>query len=149
MSTTETMPAGARGDWEQCKPARSSDGDLLLRRMLRPVPRAVPQARQAVADALNAAGFPEWPATLLVSELAANAVDHAHTEFEICVVLAGRVRIEVRDASPAMPSVQPVDPDRERGRGLHLVSRVAADWGVHAARRGKTVWFELDPSATA
>jgi anti-sigma regulatory factor (Ser/Thr protein kinase) len=142
------MSQASREREHRARSGRAS-GDLLLRRMLRPVPRAVPQARQAVADALHGVGFPEWPATLLVSELAANAVDHARTQFEISVVLTDRLHIEVRDGSPGVPIVRPVDVNCERGRGLQLVDRVATDWGIHTGRRGKTVWFDLDASATA
>lgn len=148
MPAAETMSRDTRGQQANRTRSERVSGELLLRRMLRPVPRAVPQARQAVADALHGAGFPEWPATLLISELAANAVDHAKTEFEVSVVLTDRIHVEVRDASPGIPVVRPADISCERGRGLHLVDRVATDWGIHAGRRGKTVWFELDATAT-
>ena len=126
---------------------RRAAGQLLLRRHLRPVPRAVPEARRATADVLGGAGLASWPATLLVSELAANAVDHARTEFEIRILLGRRLRVEVRDTSPAMPIRNEVDAESERGRGLHLLDCVAADWGIKIGRQGKTVWFELEPSA--
>jgi len=108
---------------------------------------AVPQARRVTADALARAGLASWPATLLVSELAANAVDHARTEFELRILLGRRLRVEVRDASQVLPARRTVDVESERGRGLHLLDCVAADWGIKIGRPGKTVWFELDPSA--
>jgi anti-sigma regulatory factor (Ser/Thr protein kinase) len=112
---------------------------------MRPSARVVPHARLAVAEALLGAGLAEWPATLLVSELAANAVDHARTEFEVRVTLGPRLRIEVRDASRIAPAMHLVDAESERGRGLQLIDRVALDWGVQLRPAGKTVWFELDP----
>lgn len=35
----------------------------------------------------------------------------------------------------------------EGGRGLLLVAQLAGQWGTRHARRGKTVWAELDDSA--
>jgi anti-sigma regulatory factor (Ser/Thr protein kinase) len=120
---------------------------LLQRKLFKPVPSAVPQARRTAADALARAGLASWPATLLISELAANAVDHARTEFELRILLGRRLRVEVRDASQVLPARCAVDAESERGRGLHLLDCVAAAWGIRCGRRGKTVWFELDPSA--
>jgi anti-sigma regulatory factor (Ser/Thr protein kinase) len=82
-----------------------------------------------------------------VSELAANAVDHARTEFEVRILLGRRLRVEVRDANPVLPIRHHVDAESERGRGLHLLDCVAAEWGIKVGRQGKTVWFELEPSA--
>lgn len=85
---------------------------------------------------------------LVVTELAANAVRHAHSGFT--VVLSSRpdvVRISVRDASPLQAarvsgssSVLPVAPLH----GLGAVNAMASYWGAESlGPSGKTVWVEL------
>jgi anti-sigma regulatory factor (Ser/Thr protein kinase) len=78
-------------------------------------------------------------AILLVSELATNCVVHARSDYEVRVgVDGGRVRIEVSDRDPGLPSPS------EDGRGLHLVIDLADRWGTDADDGGgKVVWFEL------
>jgi anti-sigma regulatory factor (Ser/Thr protein kinase) len=114
---------------------------------------SVPQARQFVAESL-APLVPEVceTATLLVSELATNAVVHASSEFDVTVVYptpTGRVRIEVADDNPAQPTPLQPPPSNPHGRGLLLVATLSEEWGVREATRraGKTIWFELAPAA--
>jgi anti-sigma regulatory factor (Ser/Thr protein kinase) len=80
---------------------------------------------------------------LVVSELAANAVLHARTPFEVSIALGSRVRVEVRDASPQPPVMQPFAIDAPSGRGLRLVDACADDWGCQVLADGKVVWAEL------
>jgi anti-sigma regulatory factor (Ser/Thr protein kinase) len=83
-------------------------------------------------------------ARLLTSELAANAVVHAGSGFDLAIAeTAGTVRIEVTDRNGRMPELHPADQGASHGRGLQLVARLAASWGVVASTEGKTVWFEL------
>jgi anti-sigma regulatory factor (Ser/Thr protein kinase) len=122
----------------------------LARRLLPPDASSVRAARQFVADVLGSTlDTPALQQTvLLVSELATNAVVHARSPFEIVVQSAGdRLRIGVHDrGSGAIPSadVEPPDADAVGGRGLALVSRLAARWGVDPMADGNCVWFELD-----
>jgi anti-sigma regulatory factor (Ser/Thr protein kinase) len=83
---------------------------------------------------------------MCVSELASNAVDHTSDGFEVALSDGdGTIRVAVTDCEEREPTVQPIDPAAERGRGLIIVEAVANRWGVEAVRgRGKTVWFELD-----
>ena len=70
---------------------------------------------------------------LMLSELATNAVQHAATEFEVAVELidGGRsVRVSVTDTAEGFPTPEAAAPDAPRGRGLHIVSSLADDWGV-------------------
>ncbi|GAC1530481.1 MAG: hypothetical protein NVS3B12_05100 [Acidimicrobiales bacterium] len=84
-------------------------------------------------------------AELLVSEVAANVVDHARTDYDVRVVVEGQwVRVEVADGSSIIPAVQDLAQDAERGRGLRLIEHLAAAWGVEERADGKSVWFELD-----
>ncbi|MCC5953112.1 MAG: ATP-binding protein [Acidimicrobiia bacterium] len=85
-------------------------------------------------------------AELVVSELAANAVEHEGSDLEIDVrLVADGVRISVSDRGHG--DVTPVDGahDRPAGRGLLIVEHVAERWGVDHHDRGKTVWAELVP----
>lgn len=85
-------------------------------------------------------------AKLLVTELTTNAVLYAHSPIRLTVgAVDDRVRVEVRDDDPEpldSPSCPP--PEAENGRGLWMVSALAASWGVNRNARGKTVWFEVD-----
>lgn len=88
-------------------------------------------------------------AELLVSELVSNAVVHGrcdHTICEIEVRPAGRVRISVSD--PGLSGeirTRVADLGGTGGMGLHLVSRLAAEWGQEHQPGRRTVWFELAP----
>ena len=86
---------------------------------------------------------------LCVSELMTNAIVHSKSGlldglFEVRVFLhpAGHVRVEVSDqGGPWIP-----DPGgrQNHGRGLLIVSHLAADWGIVGhGRAGRTAWFEL------
>jgi anti-sigma regulatory factor (Ser/Thr protein kinase) len=89
-------------------------------------------------------------AGLLVSELVTNAVVHARTDVTLHVaVRRGVLRIEVTDGSPVVPSARRPTALTGTGRGLQLVDHLADRWGVVKARKGKTIWFELAPSARA
>ncbi|MEU3216877.1 ATP-binding protein [Streptomyces sp. NPDC006971] len=81
---------------------------------------------------------------LCVSELATNALLHGVPPGrEFCVGLqrgTELVRLTVRDSGPGRPTVQSPDADACSGRGLHLVSGVADDFGVDHHIVGKTVW---------
>ena len=83
-------------------------------------------------------------AALVVTELAANAVVHAHSVFTVLLSARGDlVRISVRDtrALPAGrgPALAPAPL-----HGLGAVDALASRWGVESlGRAGKTVWVEL------
>jgi len=83
-------------------------------------------------------------ALLVVEELVANVLDHARTRFELIVRLSGSVlHLAVHDSSPGTPQIRPFDPHASRGRGLQLVTTLAARWGCDTDAGGKTVWVEL------
>lgn len=110
-------------------------------------PISAAHARRFVEDVLDDAGLGQFAstATLLVSELVANAILHTGTPFEV-VVLPGpdRVRVEVHDGSPELPVRKHYSTMSGTGRGLVLVERMAAGWGSDLTSKGKVVWFELD-----
>ncbi len=88
--------------------------------------------------------------SLLVSELATNAVTHTASgdggQFTVTVYQAGTwVRVEVRDAGSAtMPAARPHMTDSESGYGLGLVDLMATRWGHAGGAHGRVVWFELE-----
>ena len=83
-------------------------------------------------------------ALLVVEELVANVVDHAHTRFDLVIQLSDEVlRIAVHDESVSDPELQPFDAHAGRGRGLQLVASLARQWGYDHHDGGKTVWAEL------
>ena len=83
---------------------------------------------------------------LLASELVSNAVVHVGHPMTIRICRQiDRIRVEVRDESRQLPSLETPDPTNEHGRGVFLVEALAANWGAEVdPEDGKTVWFELD-----
>lgn len=110
-------------------------------------PGAPRAARRFVADALRQWGHSDVlvnDAQLVVSELATNAVIHAHSPFSVLVrgEDAG-VRLSVADQSPAKPELRNPSEDQPSGRGLHVVSALTSRWGVDTLDDGKSVWAHL------
>jgi anti-sigma regulatory factor (Ser/Thr protein kinase) len=84
-------------------------------------------------------------AAMVVTELVANAVDHAGTGSTLTVDLDDRgLCVAVRDGRPdRAPRPRPVDPTAPRGRGLQMIDALTASWGVVVHTDGKTVWAVL------
>jgi anti-sigma regulatory factor (Ser/Thr protein kinase) len=112
-------------------------------------PGAVRTARAAVRGQLR-----DWDleslgdtATLLVSELVTNSLQHAAGPIGVRLLrpenLPRILLVEVSDPLPDPPHEHPVRPDDESGRGLHLVASASRRWGTRTDNTGKTVWFEL------
>ncbi|GAA2132314.1 hypothetical protein GCM10009760_07180 [Kitasatospora kazusensis] len=82
---------------------------------------------------------------LLTGELMANAVRHTggRTAGLRLARRPGRLRIEVRDSSRALPCRILSEPGNETGYGMLLVDALAERWGADLLPRGKGVWFEL------
>ena len=109
---------------------------------------SVPQARAFVRRWLQESGaehaFDE--ASLIVTELATNAVLHADSPYEVRLSRAGGViRIEVADGDAGTPEPQPFSDVAESGRGIVIVSAISASWGIDAQPSGKVTWAELRP----
>ena len=79
---------------------------------------------------------------LVVSELAANAVLHAHSPFTVSLGQVDRaVVLSVQDGSPGAPVLLAPELSDTAGRGVSIVDLVSDDWGVtHAPGGGKSVW---------
>ncbi|WP_037607688.1 ATP-binding protein [Streptacidiphilus rugosus] len=110
-------------------------------------PGVTAHARRLTLSALESWGLGGLGevAELLVAELVANAVRHTGgRSFALRVLCgSGRVRVELRDPSRALPCLIKGDADDDAGRGLRLVDLLADRWGVDLLSRGKSVWFEL------
>lgn len=124
-------------------------------------PSAVRIARQWTADQLAAEpavrGDLVDSAILAVSELVTNAIravrgtwrlgDLTLADPRVALVITrldDAVRIEVYDSCcAALPSAGRRSEDDESGRGLTVVSALAADWGWQPDAAGKVVWCEL------
>jgi anti-sigma regulatory factor (Ser/Thr protein kinase) len=110
-----------------------------------PEPTSPARARGFLQDVLGERWMDGWPASLLLSELVSNVAEHARTEFTVRIEVTDRLRVEVADRSAVMPALQEAVTDAERGRGLHLLDRMAGSWGVESSPEGKTIWFEVAP----
>lgn len=110
-------------------------------------PDAVGSARGFAAAVVGRIGRPDLcdVAALVASELAANAVVHARSPFTVTVGPEGAgARLTVRDASTALPAARPLPGiSEDSGRGLFLVDRLSAEWGVLPRADGKVVWAEI------
>ncbi|MFH8473690.1 ATP-binding protein [Streptomyces sp. NPDC018000] len=128
--------------------------------LLSATPRGARLARRLAAEELHRWGWPydteaNRTATLLVAELAANAVRHGRVrgrDFRLRLTLrpgGPALRIEVTDPSPdrvppAPGAVPPPSPDLESGRGLLLVEALSTHWGTaDDDPYTKTVWCEV------
>jgi anti-sigma regulatory factor (Ser/Thr protein kinase) len=129
-----------------------------LQARLAPRPASVRAARDLVAQACQAWRLPQLQdAWLVVSELVANAVEHARTEFVITASTRGdtRLHLAVRDGTTNLPRLRETSSSsrpgllQERGRGLWLVHASAAAWGAMPARGGKVVWATVSPDQGA
>jgi len=117
-------------------------------------PAGVRDARAFVADALRDTNDDVIDiATLMVSELATNAVVHTTSPFGIGVDRYDHeIRISVTDRGEGTPHLRHASSGDTEGRGLAIVDAFAVEWGVDQGRDSKTVWFTLPlrpPEVTA
>lgn len=128
------------------------EGDVM--EMWPATPRSVPRARRKLAEALDGWGLKDIAATatLVLSELVTNAVTHSHARGHLVQTRFIRtdrgVRLEVHDASRALPIKQRARDDAEEGRGLALVEALTGPecWGYGSRTGiGKMVWAHVEP----
>ena len=131
--------------------AAEAAGVQRISRRLGATAAAASQARQLVNAACREWALDELeePATLVISELVSNAVQHAGTDLVVRMARRGDyLHLSVQDGSRRRPlvigaSAGPDGPPAERGLGLHLVDTYAAAWGSSRTADGKTVWATL------
>ncbi|MDI6518124.1 ATP-binding protein [Streptomyces coelicoflavus] len=112
-------------------------------------PESAATARRLVRTSLSVWELDELAddTALIVSELVANAVQHARREsIRITIERPGAalVRVGVVDFSRVPPERREPDADDVNGRGLALVNELAEDWGTELLPWGKRVWAELE-----
>ena len=113
-------------------------------------PDQVHAARVFTSEALGDDHPCEPVAVLLVSELVTNSMRHSNSRLPggtITITVTGSpasARVEVRDAGGvSVPVVTDADALAEGGRGLRLVSDLAARWGYLREPDGLVTWFEV------
>jgi anti-sigma regulatory factor (Ser/Thr protein kinase) len=88
-------------------------------------------------------------AALVLTEIASNAVRHAHPLAGGVLqagweVDRGAIEIWVRDGgSPSAPAARHPSAESLGGRGLAIVEALAADWGTRCTVGGQEVWARL------
>lgn len=105
--------------------------------------RGVGRLRAVSRAFLNGRGLTGLTDTveLLVSEMAANAVEHSHGD-RVTLSLTcedGQVRLDVTGGGAQdRPRLRHPGPDEESGRGLLIVDSLAEEWGT--SDDGQTTW---------
>jgi anti-sigma regulatory factor (Ser/Thr protein kinase) len=111
-----------------------------------PDPESITAARRFVLAAMGAATRDlRDVVSVLVSELAMNAVQHARTPFEVTVEVTRRtLRVEVTDSGGGTAQARPLPPATSlHGRGLFIVDQLSDAWGATSLGAGKSVWFTI------
>jgi anti-sigma regulatory factor (Ser/Thr protein kinase) len=129
-------------------PQLRGDPSVEFSAVLEPVPTAARAARRFVSGIVAMVGLMrlQQTATLVVSELVTNAIQHGqgHVVLRVRVSPTGALLVEVSDAGGQHPVEERPGPDVEHGRGLWIVGLVSESWGVAPQDGGgKTVWAEL------
>jgi anti-sigma regulatory factor (Ser/Thr protein kinase) len=104
------------------------------------------QARRFVVEALKVSADDELmaDAALVVTELATNAVVHAHSGFTVAVTRVGDgAHVSVLDDGAREWVDKPPTLMASSGRGLGLVAAVAKGWGTRPVDNGRLVWADL------
>lgn len=141
-----------------CRKSEGHDRDDALRPPVRRTaltvaqaePERIAGARQQVRELLH-----DWncrdqvdSAVLLVSETLTNVLVHTDADALLVAEVTGdggkrRIRVEVTDASDALPHKRHPGELASSGRGLVLMDMLADAWGVDPRGDGKSTWFEL------
>ena len=117
-------------------------------RMFLPVPESVWASRRFVVAALHRLEADQLvhDATVIVSELATNAIRHARSPFRVSVDQSfGYVCISVQDAGDghAAPPRGAPDVHALEGRGMAIIDALSCRWGCDTLADGKVVWAQL------
>jgi anti-sigma regulatory factor (Ser/Thr protein kinase) len=113
------------------------------------VPYSVRMARSYMRTTLAYHGLAALAehAESVTTELAANALTHAHAEQIILAVASlpeiAAIAIVVRDSSPRPPVKRNPSATTERGRGLLIIEALSARWGWRPEVQGKAVYAIL------
>ncbi len=114
-------------------------GSLIEARAFPARPESAARVRAFLAEATRLDSMRAAEASLLATELIANAVQHADAEFvEVSVERRG-LALRIGVAHPAGGPLGEVSP----GFGLHLVETLSRAWGSEFADGRLTVWYEV------
>ncbi|MDX2898335.1 serine/threonine-protein phosphatase, partial [Streptomyces scabiei] len=132
LARTRTLGAGQVATWD-----------------LADEPAAVAKARSHVTRQLGDWGLAEaeFTAELVASELVTNAIRYGRPPIRLRLIHDRTLLCEVSDSGGTTPHLRRARAFDEGGRGLLLVAQLADRWGTRRARRGKTVWAELNTAA--
>ncbi|MFB6984944.1 SpoIIE family protein phosphatase [Streptomyces sp. NPDC056178] len=86
---------------------------------------------------------------LIVSELITNAVRYGTAPLQLRLILDRTLTCEVHDSSRVSPHLRHARTVDEGGRGLFIVSQLAAHWGTRFGQDGKALWTEQEIPSTA
>jgi anti-sigma regulatory factor (Ser/Thr protein kinase) len=85
-------------------------------------------------------------ALLAITELVSNAAQHGGPPIQLRVQQGDdgqRLHVELTDASPQQPRLNPAAVGDAGGLGLRLVDALCTAWGVVSGEASKTVWADL------
>jgi anti-sigma regulatory factor (Ser/Thr protein kinase) len=122
--------------------------DARLRLKVYPVPQSPGIARTFVRHHLISLGHADLveDGCTIASELVTNAIRET-PEREVLLYLSlkddGCPVLEVWDSSPVPPVLRPEDPFAINGRGLRIVTALAAECGYRILTNGKIIWARL------
>jgi anti-sigma regulatory factor (Ser/Thr protein kinase) len=128
--------------------AVADPGDDCVSRTFVPLMESIAVARSFVRNALTGWGHDAvaWEATVIVSELATNAIRHTESPFRVSVERRsadGLVRLGVEDVGTDIPLGRVAADDDVNGRGMAIVTELAQRWGYETVAGGKRAWADL------
>jgi anti-sigma regulatory factor (Ser/Thr protein kinase) len=119
--------------------------------LVRQEPASASAVRRELALDLDLQGVGEDSiddTALVLSELLGNAIRHCESVDRdelgvIWTVHPNDVVVSVEDSSELFPVARQAPPDAPHGRGLAIIERLSAAWGVERTQRGKRVWAKI------
>lgn len=122
-------------------------GSLRCEREFPASPAQVPKARRFLAAILGDSRATD-DALVCLSELVTNSIQHSRSAkpggtFTVRASVApGSVQVEVEDQGGPWQMLR--HPPGQRGRGLQIVSQLAASWGISGDGSTRTVSFQIE-----
>ncbi|MGP4089941.1 ATP-binding protein [Streptomyces sp. KR55] len=114
-------------------------------------PTSPAQARTFTREHLSAWHVDEttsYATELIVSELLTNAVRYGTPPVLLRLIRTDTLTCEIHDTGAAAPHLRHARTVDEGGRGLFIVSQLAAPWGTRYTPTGKILWTEQPLTAT-
>jgi hypothetical protein len=137
--------AGQFGYIERTPATRACESFSMIEHEFSPDPESVAKVRRFLVRHLSGSVLID-DIMLVTSELATNSIVHARTPFEVAIVRASVLRVEVSDRSVAVPLIG--ESSNGHGYGLRIVDSLSTRWGVAVTPPGKTVWVEFQDPGT-